>query len=170
MPTQEIVGHATARRDTGLIRPLEVDDCLTSPALFGAADLGRRQSRSHGRRAVGGGVRMNEPVPADTVPGHQSLTLPVLKAAVGEQRIGAVAPSLGAKLGMSEAARAALPASGRQTIFANRVHWAKTYLAKAGPAEATRRCHFCLPSPMFGSFVVDQKRRPETTPGSDCSR
>jgi hypothetical protein len=31
MPTQEIVGHATARRDTGLIRPLEVDDCLTSP-------------------------------------------------------------------------------------------------------------------------------------------
>jgi restriction endonuclease Mrr len=115
---------------------------------------------------------MNEPVPADTVPGHQSLTLPVLKAAVGEQRIGAVAPSLGAKLEMGEAARATLLASGRQTIFANRGHWAKTYLAKAGPAEATRRCHFCLPSPspMFGSFVVDQKRRPETTPGSDCSK
>jgi len=34
--------------------------------------------------------------------------------------------------------------SGRQTVFANRVHWAKTYLAKAGLVEATRRGHFRL--------------------------
>jgi restriction system protein len=88
---------------------------------------------------------MNAPVPAETVPDYQSLMLPVLRAAAaGEQRIGAVVQSLGEELGLSEAARAALLASGRQTIFANRVHWAKTYLAKAGLVEATRRGHFRL--------------------------
>jgi restriction system protein len=88
---------------------------------------------------------MNAPVTADTVPDYQSLMLPVLRAAAaGEQRIGAVVQSLGEELGLSEAARAALLASGRQTIFANRVHWAKTYLAKAGLVEGTRRGHFRL--------------------------
>lgn len=88
---------------------------------------------------------MTAPDPADTVPDYQSLMLPVLRtAAAGEQRIGAVVQSLGEELGLSEAARAALLASGRQTIFANRVHWAKTYLAKAGLVEATRRGHFRL--------------------------
>jgi restriction system protein len=88
---------------------------------------------------------MTAPVPADTVPDYQSLMLPVLRAAAaGEQRIGTVVQSLGEELGLSEAARAALLASGRQTIFANRVHWAKTYLAKAGLVEATRRGHFRL--------------------------
>lgn len=88
---------------------------------------------------------MSAPVPADTVPDYQSLMLPVLRAAAaGEQRIGAVVQSLSEELGLSEAARAALLASGRQTIFANRVHWAKTYLAKAGLVEGTRRGHFRL--------------------------
>lgn len=88
---------------------------------------------------------MNAPVPADTVPDYQSLMLPVLRAAAGgEQRIGAVVQRLGEELGLSEAARAALLASGRQTIFANRVHWAKTYLAKAGLVEGTKRGHFRL--------------------------
>jgi restriction system protein len=88
---------------------------------------------------------MNATVPADTVPDYQRLMLPVLRAAAaGEQRIGAVVQRLGEELGLSEAARAALLASGRQTIFANRVHWAKTYLAKAGLVEGTRRGHFRL--------------------------
>jgi restriction system protein len=88
---------------------------------------------------------MNAPVLADTVPDYQSLMLPVLRAATaGEQRIGVVVQSLAGELGLSEAARAALLASGRQTIFANRVHWAKTYLAKAGLVEATKRGHFRL--------------------------
>ncbi len=33
-------------------------------------------------------------------------------------------------------------ALGRQAVFANHVHWAKTYLAKAGLVESTRRGHF----------------------------
>jgi restriction system protein len=88
---------------------------------------------------------MNEPDLARSIPDYQSLMLPLLRAAAaGEQPIGAVVQSLGDELGLSEAARAALKASGRQTIFANRVHWAKTYLAKAGLVEATRRGHFRL--------------------------
>jgi len=90
---------------------------------------------------------MTAPDPAADVPDYQSLMLPVLRAAAGgEQRIGAVAQRLADELGLSEAARAALLASGRQTIFANRVHWAKTYLAKAGLVEATKRGHFRLTS------------------------
>jgi restriction system protein len=90
---------------------------------------------------------MTAPDPAADVPDYQSLMLPVLRAAAGgEQRIGAVAQRLADELSLSEAARAALLASGRQTIFANRVHWAKTYLAKAGLVEATKRGHFRLTS------------------------
>jgi len=74
---------------------------------------------------------MTAPVPADTVPDYQSLMLPVLRAAAaGEQRIGSLVQSLAEELGLSETARAVLLASGRQTIFANRVHWAKTYLSR----------------------------------------
>ena len=88
---------------------------------------------------------MTVPVPADTAPDYQSLMLPVLRAAAdGEQRIAAVVQRLAEELGLSETARTALLTSGRQTVFANRVHWAKTYLAKAGLVEATRRGHFRL--------------------------
>ncbi len=88
---------------------------------------------------------MTVPDPAVAVPDYQSLMLPVLRAAAGgEQRIGAVVQRLGEELGLSEASRAALLASGHQTIFANRVHWAKTYLAKAGLVEGTKRGHFRL--------------------------
>jgi|BEDMetMinimDraft_2_1075160.scaffolds.fasta_scaffold04398_2 restriction system protein len=88
---------------------------------------------------------MSAPDSADTIPDYQSLMLPVLRAArLGEQRIGDVVRRLGEELGLSEAARDALLPSGRQTIFANRVHWAKTYLAKAGLVKMTRRGHFRL--------------------------
>jgi|JI10StandDraft_1071094.scaffolds.fasta_scaffold174486_2 restriction system protein len=88
---------------------------------------------------------MNEPDPAALIPDYQSLMLPVLRAADhGEVRIGDVIERLAAVLGLGEAALSALLPSGRQTVFANRVHWAKTYLAKAGLVEATRRGHFRL--------------------------
>lgn len=83
------------------------------------------------------------PDAADQIPDYQSLMLPVLRTAEhGEVRIGDVIESLASVLNLGEGARNALLASGRQTIFANRVHWAKTYLAKAGLVEATRRGHF----------------------------
>ena len=43
------------------------------------------------------------------------------------------------KLKLPPEARAELLPSGKQTVFNNRVHWAKTYLTKAGLLESTRR-------------------------------
>lgn len=77
------------------------------------------------------------------VPDYQSLMLPVLKsAAVDEVRIGDVVARLADELELSEADRAEMLPSGRQTTFANRVHWAKTYLKQAGLIDPTRRAHF----------------------------
>ncbi|WP_246519972.1 restriction endonuclease [Ancylobacter lacus] len=95
----------------------------------------------------------------DDVPDYQSLMLPVLRAAArGEQRIGAVVERLAGELGLSDGARATLLASGRQTVFANRVHWAKTYLAKAGLVESTRRGHFRL-TPRGSAVLADNPDR-----------
>jgi restriction system protein len=77
------------------------------------------------------------------IPDYQSLMLPVLAAfAQGEARIGAVVDTVAGKLSLTPEERAELLPSGKQTIFSNRVHWAKTYLDKAGLVESTRRAHF----------------------------
>lgn len=78
-----------------------------------------------------------------SIPDYQSLMLPVLFASFdGERRIGDVVAPLAEKLGLTPEERAELLPSGKQTVFANRVHWAKTYLGKAGLIEGTRRGHF----------------------------
>ncbi|MBV8522614.1 MAG: restriction endonuclease, partial [Acetobacteraceae bacterium] len=63
-------------------------------------------------------------------------------AADGELRIGDAVERLGDQLGLTAEDRAELLPSGKQTVFANRVHWAKTYLSKAGLIELTRRGYF----------------------------
>nr|WP_301311706.1 restriction endonuclease [Azospirillum lipoferum] len=69
--------------------------------------------------------------------------LPVLRAAAdGEVRITDIVERLADEFGLSQEERAHLLPSGRQTTFANRVHWAKSYLGKAGLVELTRRAHF----------------------------
>lgn len=71
--------------------------------------------------------------------------LPVLSAAsLGEVRIGDVVERVAESLALTAEERAQLLPSGRQTLFANRVHWAKTYLNKAGLVEITRRGHFTI--------------------------
>lgn len=78
-----------------------------------------------------------------TIPDYQSLMLPVLVASSkGEVRIGTVVEKLADQLGLSPEQRTELLPSGRQTVFSNRLHWAKTYLAQAGLIENTRRGHF----------------------------
>ena len=78
-----------------------------------------------------------------TIADYQSLMLPVLEfAAAGETSVKACIAALAAKLGLTDDERGELLPSGRQTIFANRVHWAKTYLSQAGLLEITRRGHF----------------------------
>jgi restriction system protein len=78
-----------------------------------------------------------------SVPDYQTLMLPVLSAsAEGEVRIGQVVDLLADQLGLTADERTELLPSGKQTSFSNRVHWAKTYLNKAGLIELTRRGHF----------------------------
>ena len=77
------------------------------------------------------------------VPDYQTLMLPVLAAsAEGEIRIGLVVDRLADQLALTADERTELLPSGKQTLFSNRVHWAKTYLSKAGLIELTRRGHF----------------------------
>ena len=77
------------------------------------------------------------------IPDYQTLMRPVLEcAATGETRIGDAVEQLAEKLGLTPDERAQLLPSGKQTMFANRVHWAKTYLVKAGLAEGTRRGYY----------------------------
>jgi restriction system protein len=78
-----------------------------------------------------------------TVPDFQTLMLPVLQiSAHGEVRISNVIEQLASAFSLTAEEKAELLPSGRQTGFANRVHWAKFYLAKASLIEITRRAHF----------------------------
>lgn len=80
-----------------------------------------------------------------SIPDYQTLMLPVLKSAVnGEVRVSDVIAQLADEFQLTEAERAELLPSGRITLFANRVHWAKTYLKQAGLIEQNRRAHFKL--------------------------
>lgn len=78
-----------------------------------------------------------------TIPNFQRLMLPVLRtASEGEVRISDVVDTLADTLELSSEDRSLLLPSGTQTVFSNRVHWAKTYLGKAGLVQSTRRAHF----------------------------
>jgi restriction system protein len=77
------------------------------------------------------------------IPDYETLMLPVLKAAVGgEVAIRDCVAALSDRFGLTEEEREARLPSGKQTTFANRVHWARTYLSQAGLVEPTRRGHF----------------------------
>jgi restriction system protein len=77
------------------------------------------------------------------VPDYQSLMLPVLVVSgAGEIRIGDAVDRLADQLHLTSDERTQLLPSGKQSLFGNRVHWAKTYLTKAGLLESTRRGHF----------------------------
>ena len=82
-------------------------------------------------------------ITAMPVPDYQSLMIHTLSASAdGEVRIGDAVERLADQLGLTPDERAELLPSGKQTLFANRVHWAKTYLSKAGLIELTRRGYF----------------------------
>ena len=79
------------------------------------------------------------------IPDFQKLMLPVLRAsAQGEVKISDVVESLGQLLNLTEEELSELLPSGKQTTFANRVNWAKSYLGKAGLVNLTRRGHFII--------------------------
>jgi restriction system protein len=75
-----------------------------------------------------------------TVPGFQTFLMPVLQfSAAGEIHNSELVPKIADQLQLSEEDRTALLPSGRQTRLANRVHWAKAYLSKAGLIATPRR-------------------------------
>jgi restriction system protein len=77
------------------------------------------------------------------IPDFQTLMLPVLrKSNSGEVKISDVVDSLGSELRLTEEELSELLPSGKQTTFANRVNWAKSYLGKAGLITLTRRGFF----------------------------
>jgi restriction system protein len=77
------------------------------------------------------------------IPDFQTLMLPVLRSSVmGEVKISDVVQSLADEFQLTDDERSELLPSGKQTTFANRVHWAKSYLGKAGLIELTKRAHF----------------------------
>lgn len=79
------------------------------------------------------------------VPDYQSLMLPVLRlAATGIRRVPEVAEVIADEFALTPEDRAALLPSGTQKLLPNRVHWARTYLMKAG----------LLSSPARGQFTI----------------
>ena len=78
------------------------------------------------------------------IPDYETLMLPLLKIAGDgqEHRISDIVDQLARDFELTEEERRQFLPSGKQTTFANRVHWAKTYLAQAGLLEATKRAHF----------------------------
>lgn len=80
-----------------------------------------------------------------TIPDYQTLMLPVLKlAADREMKIGDVVETLANEFSLTDEEKSELLPSGKQTIIANRIHWAKTYLKQAGLVTPTRRGHFMI--------------------------
>lgn len=77
------------------------------------------------------------------IPDFQTLMKPVLELACeGETKIGDAVKRLESAYGLTEEERAELLPSGKQTRFANRVHWARSYLKQSGLLQSTRRGHF----------------------------
>jgi restriction system protein len=77
------------------------------------------------------------------IPDFQTLMLPVLRvSADGEVKTSEVVPKLAVELGLTDSEVSELLPSGKQTTFANRVNWAKSYLGKAGLITLTRRGYF----------------------------
>ena len=80
------------------------------------------------------------------VPTYQAIMRPLLSFAGDgtEKSVQEAVASLGSHFQLSDDERDQLLPSGKQTLFANRVHWARTYLDKAGALKRTRRAHFVI--------------------------
>ena len=79
------------------------------------------------------------------IPDYQSLMLPVLRIAnERETSIADAVERVANEFGSSDLERSALLPSGRQSVLANRVHWAKTYLKQAGLLEPVSRGIFTI--------------------------
>lgn len=93
------------------------------------------------------------------IPDFQSIMLPLLSYAGDETEhsLRETIDALADYFGLSEDERNELLPSGRQSTFANRVGWARTYLVKAGLLHSTRRGFYNITDRGIGVL----ERRPE---------
>jgi restriction system protein len=80
------------------------------------------------------------------VPDYQSFMRPLLAFGADgqEKNINAAIDALADQFRLTPEDRQLLLPSGKQTLLTNRVHWARTYLDKAGALRRTRRSHFVV--------------------------
>lgn len=76
-----------------------------------------------------------------SIPGYQDFMLPLLRAVSDgtQYSIRELTERLADEVGLSEEERREVLPSGQQTVIANRIGWAKTYLKKAGLIENPKR-------------------------------
>jgi restriction system protein len=74
------------------------------------------------------------------IPDFQTLMLPVLSRLAGQQSsTNELVAAMADHFGLTDGERVALLPSGRQAIIANRVHWALSYLGRAGLLDRVAR-------------------------------
>jgi restriction system protein len=80
------------------------------------------------------------------IPDFQSLMRPLLAYAAdgAEKSIKGAIAGLAKELKLSDDEIHQLLPSGKQSMFSNRVHWARFYLTKAGALERTKHAHFAI--------------------------
>ena len=77
------------------------------------------------------------------IPDYQTIMLPLLKYVSDgkEHSIREIIDALSERFGLTTEEKKRLLPSGRQTVFYNRVGWAKSYLTKAGLLKSNRRSY-----------------------------
>src|SRR5215203_5929959 len=80
------------------------------------------------------------------VPDYQTLMRPLLVYGQdgSEKNIREAINAIADQFHLTEQERGQMLPSGKQTLLSNRVHWARTYLDKAGALKRTRRSHFIV--------------------------
>jgi restriction system protein len=93
------------------------------------------------------------------IPDYQTLMLPLLELASDQQEhsIAETVGSLAKEFKLTEQEQEELLPSGSESVFANRVRWARTFLKKAGLIEATGRGRFRI-SPRGLEVLKDKPR------------
>jgi restriction system protein len=74
------------------------------------------------------------------IPDYETLMLPVLKLFAGDAKnVSDCLPAIKSQFHVTDEEAEELIPSGRVTLLANRTHWARTYLSKAGLLHSPRR-------------------------------
>lgn len=77
------------------------------------------------------------------IPDYQTLMLPVLQIASEQEcTVPGIAERIASRFGLSPEEQEQMLPSGRQRLLHNRIHWAKTYMSKAGLLSSPARGRF----------------------------